>query len=98
MSSFQEGYQWTSIGTGVGTNVISDRHSKLYGVVIPGTYTGTIAFHDSATAAGTTGSTKIVTFGLPLLNTPRFVEISANCQKGITYEATGTPVMTALWN
>ena len=98
MSSFQEGYQWASIGTGVGTNVVVAGHAKLYGVLIPGTYVGTVAFHDSATATGTTGTSKIATFGLPLLNTPQFVEISANCQKGITYEATGTPVMTALWN
>lgn len=98
MSSFQEGYQWTTIGTGVGTNVISDRHVNLHGVLIPGTYVGTVKFHDSATAAGTTGTSAIATFGLPLLNTPQFVEINANCRYGITYEATGTPALTVLWN
>lgn len=98
MSSFQEGYQWTTVGTGVGTNVIADRHAKLYGVVIPGTYVGTINFHDSPTATGTTASSQIVSFGLPSTGIPQFVEINANCKVGITYQATGTPVMTVLWN
>lgn len=98
MSSREQGYQWTAVSGGVGTAVITDRHAKLYGVVIPGTYVGTINLHDAASTTGTTTTSQVVSFGLPATSIPQFVEVNANLKHGLVYQATGTPVVTILWD
>jgi len=92
------GYQYTKISGGVGTTVIKAANAVLERIVIPGTYVGSITIHNSATAAGTSATTPIVTLGLPTTSIPQSIELGVECRNGITYEATGTPVMTLVWN
>jgi hypothetical protein len=90
--------QFTSI-TGVGTTVLTDRSdAQLIRVVIPGTYVGTVGIFDSATAAGTAAGNLIVSLGLPTTGIPSSIEVGARTRNGLTYAATGTPVMTLIWD
>ena len=92
------GGQFSKISGGVGTTVVTAAPATLKRVVVPGTYVGTLNIHDSATAAGTTDTSLIVTYGLPASVAFQTQEIGVNCRKGITYEATGTPVMTIVYD
>lgn len=92
------GGQWGTIGGGVGTTVVTNRSGNLYRIVIPGTYVGTVTFHDAASAGGTSATSGIVTFGLPGVAPLQSVEIGARFRTGLTYEATGTPVITYVWD
>lgn len=97
MSQPISGDQWTKISGGVGTVVVAARQSVLKRVVIPGTYVGSVTLHDASAAAGTTSTSGFLTFGLPTTSIPQSIEVNANCKNGLVYEATGTPVMTLLW-
>lgn len=90
--------QWTSI-TGVGTTVLTtgDGHA-LYRVIVPGTYVGTVNIYDSATAAGTTAANQIISLGLPTTTVAGNIEIGARVRNGLTFAATGTPLMTLVWD
>lgn len=92
------GYQWTVVSGGVGTAVVKNTNAVLKRVLIPGTYVGTINFHDSATAAGTTASSQVYSMGLPTTSIPQSIEVDANCRNGLLYQATGTPTVTIIWN
>lgn len=103
MSQPLKSYQWTSLGTvnggaGAGTVVLADRVASLVRVVIPGTYVGTVSFHDASSAAGTTATSQIVSFGIPNSTVAGNVEVGAQCKNGLVYQATGTPVMTVIWD
>ena len=98
MSILQQGYQWGTIGGGVGTTVVTANAANLVAVIIPGTYVGTVTFHDASAAGGTTASSGIVTFGLPATSVAGQIPINARCKNGILYQATGTPVLTYLWD
>ncbi len=90
--------QWTNIGTS-GTVLVTDRSdAQLIRVVFPGTYVGTVIFHDAASTAGTTATSAIGTFGIPNTNVAGNVEIGIRCRYGLVYQATGTPVMTMVWD
>lgn len=91
------GLQYTTISGGVGTTVVKAGNAVLQRIVIPGTYVGTLVVHNSATADGTSSSTPIVTLGLPTTSIPQSIELGVECRDGLTYEATGTPVMTLVW-
>lgn len=90
------GYNMTYIGT-VGTVTLTDRATNLIRVVIPGTYVGTVIFHDAVGTAGTTATSSRGTYGLPALLSPTNIEVGGICQKGLTYMATGTPNLIAIW-
>lgn len=92
-----DGAQYTVIGT-IGTTVVSNDKVTLKSIVIPGTYVGTIKFHDSATAAGTSATSNVFTIGLPATATPFDIQLGINLKKGLTYEATGTPAATITWD
>ena len=92
------GAQYTSISGGVGTTVVSADSAVLQRAFYGGTYVGTVIVHNSATAAGTTATSAVLTLGLPLTQYPRSLELGIQCNKGITYEATGTPVVTLVWD
>lgn len=92
------GDQFTVVSGGPGTTVLKDTNANLVRVSFPGTYVGTITFHDSATAAGTSGTSDIISFGLPTTSTPFHVDIGARCRYGLLYEATGTPLCTIIWD
>ncbi len=90
--------QWTNIGT-VGTVLVTDRpDAQLIRVVFPGTYVGTVIFHDAASTAGTTATSAIVTFGIPNTNVAGNVEIGARMRYGLVYQSTGTPALTFIWD
>lgn len=86
------GHGYIVIGT-IGTVAATDRACIISNVLIPGTYVGTVKFHDSATAAGTTATSNIFTFGLPATSTPQLYNVGYTFKKGFTYEATGTPTL-----
>ena len=98
MSQPVSGAQFTAISGGVGTTVVSATPAVIQRVFYGGTYVGTVIIHDSATAAGTSATSAVMTIGLPLIQYPRNVELGIQCKSGITYEATGTPVLTIVWD
>jgi|SRR3990167_3236482 len=91
------GDNWAVVGTGVGTNVVSAGPSVLKKVVIPGTYVGTLNIHDSASASGTTGTSQILSLGLPATVLAQNINLEVNCRYGIVYQATGTPKAVITW-
>ena len=91
------GFSFVKVSAGVGTTVVSNRPCVLERVIVPGTYVGTINLHDSATAAGTTATSSIVIFGLPASVLFQSVGVGIQCKNGLTYEATGTPVVTLIF-
>src|SRR3990167_1650976 len=88
---------FTSISGGVGTTIVKNTNGVLHRVLIPGTYIGTLNIHDSATAAGTSATSQIISFGIPTTSVAQAVEVGVNFRKGLVYEATGTPTMTLVW-
>ena len=58
------GGQWTSIGT-IGTVAITDRPATLVRVILPGTYIGTVNFHDAYLTSGTTATSQVFSLGIP---------------------------------
>jgi hypothetical protein len=97
MAEVQDGYGYTTIGT-VGTILLSNRATTLVRAVIPGTYVGTVAIYDTATAAGTAVGNQVVSFGLPATGIPQAVEIGAQLKNGLVYASTGTPNIVLIWN
>lgn len=97
MSQPVAGFSFTAVSGGVGTTVITDRSAVVRRVIVPGTYVGTLNIHDADSAAGTSATSQIVSFGLPALRTPIHVDLDVQCRKGITYQATGTPTLTIVW-
>ena len=83
---------------GPGTTVVTATPATLKRVIWGGTYVGTIAVHDAATAAGTNGSSNITTIGIPLLRYPDSIEVNLHCKYGIVAEETGTPVHRLIWS
>ena len=83
---------------GPGTTVVSATPATVKRVIWGGTYVGTIAIHDAATAAGTNGSSNIVTIGVPLLSSPESLEVNLHCRNGIVVEETGTPVHRVVYS
>ena len=98
MADIKPGDQWTVVSGGVGTAVVTDRHSVLRRIVWGGSYVGTLNVHDSSTVAGTTATSQIVSLPIPATQYPFSLELNANCKNGIVYQATGTPVMTLFWD
>lgn len=96
MADMAHGYNGRNIGT-IGTVVLSDIPTHIQRVVIPGTYVGTVNFHDAATAAGTTATSQIISFGLPGASTLQQVTLEINCKNGLVYQATGTPSVLVIW-
>ena len=83
---------------GPGTTVVSPDPATVKRVTWGGTYVGTIAIHDAATAAGTNGSSNIITIGLPAIRFPDSIELNVHCKKGIVVEETGTPTLRVIWS
>lgn len=92
------GFQFTTVSAGVGTTVVKSTNAYFKRVIIPGTYVGTINFHNASAAGGTTATSQIISLGLPASGIPNFVDVDVNCGTGLLYQATGTPVVTIVWN
>ena|SRR3990167_7407916 len=87
------------VGTlGPGTTVVSARAATVKRVFWGGTYVGTIAIYDSATAAGTAASNQVLSIGIPVLRYPESIEIDLHCNDGIIVTETGTPTHTVAWS
>lgn len=87
------------VGTlGPGTTVVSNRGATVKRIIWGGTYVGTIAVHDAATAAGTSATSGIVTLGIPLTRYPESLEVDLHCKNGIVIEETGTPTHRVIWS
>lgn len=97
MANTMYGFNWTAVSA-AGTTVLTNRTTTLVRVVVPGTYVGTVNIFDSATAAGTSASTQIVSLGLPATSVAGHIEVGAKCSNGLTYAATGTPTLTLIWD
>lgn len=91
------GYQYATVGTGVGTNVVVNSTATLVRVIVPGTYVGTLNVHDASSATGTTATSQIFSLGLPTTSIPQSIEVGVGCRNGILYQATGTPAVTLIW-
>jgi len=91
------GYNFKVVSGGVGTVVVSNQETNLVRILVPGTYIGSITFHNSSSAAGTTATSPVYTLGLPTTSVPQSIEVGVWCGKGLTYEATGTTLCTVVW-
>jgi len=91
------GFQWKAISA-AGTTLVKDTNAVVERVVIGGTYAGTVELHDASSTAGTTSTSQVVSIGVPLTNYPASIELGAEFRKGLVYEATGTPVLTIIYN
>ena len=83
---------------GPGTTVVTATPATVKRVIWGGTYVGTMAAHNSATAAGTSGTSNIITVGLPALRFPDSIELNVHCTNGIVVEETGTPTLRVIWS
>ena len=93
-----QGCQYTKVSGGTSITLVSDRNTYLKGIVVAGTYVGTLALYDSATLAGTTAGNNFATLGLPALNHPNSINFDMRLRNGLVYEATGTPIVTIVYN
>lgn len=91
------GAQYFSIGT-IGTNVVCNQPATLKRIYWGGTYIGTVIVHDASSAAGTSATSVVSTIVLPGLNLNSYQDIGIQCRKGIVTEATGTPILTVVWD
>ncbi len=83
---------------GPGTTVVISTGATLKRIVWGGTYVGTTKVHNAASAAGTNGTSAIVTIGIPALAFPNSIEVNLHCNNGIVVEETGTPVISYIWS
>lgn len=88
---------YTTVSGGTSITLVTNRDAVIDRIFWGGTYVGTLAVYDSATAAGTSTTNLITTIPLPGANFPYSLEINARVRNGIVYEATGTPVMNIVW-
>jgi hypothetical protein len=92
------GDQWKVVSGGVGTAAVTNKPATIKRLVWGGSYVGTLNIHDATGAAGTTATSQIVSLGIPLLRFPYSLELNTRVRNGITYQATGTPVVTIVWD
>ena len=90
--------QWTAISGGVGTTLVKQGPGVLHRIIIPGTYVGTLNLHDAPAVAGTTATSQMFSIGLPTTSAPTVIQTGINFRNGLVYQATGTPVVTIVWN
>lgn len=93
----ESGFSYTKVSGGVGTTVLKNDVAYLKSVIIPGTFVGTISIDNSSTAAGTVASSNVMILGLPTTSIPTVINCDIQCNKGLLYQATGTPVVTLVW-
>jgi hypothetical protein len=85
------GFEWKTISA-IGTAVIRPNPTVLH-VIVPSVSTGTITLFDSATAAGTSTATQILSFtGGTAVQDCFPITLDIQCRRGLTYRALGTPI------
>jgi hypothetical protein len=92
------GFQKTYISGGVGTAVIKNTDCYFKRLVIAGTYVGTVQFDDASSTTGTSATSPIITLVNPATSLYRHIDLDIQCKNGLVYQATGTPVITVVWN
>lgn len=92
------GFQYTLVTGGVGTALIKTGPTYLKRMFIPGTFVGTINLQDAPSVTGTTATGTILSLGIPTPNTFVSFDLDIQCKTGLVYQATGTPVVTLVWN
>ena len=98
MNDPNSGFAYAKVSGGTSITLVTDRTTYLKRVIVPGTYVGTLALYDSATLAGTTAGNNFATLGLPALNHPRHIDFDVRLRNGLVYDATGTPLVTLVYN
>lgn len=83
---------------GPGTTVVTNAPATIKRIIWGGTYVGTINVHDAATAGGTSGTSSVISLGIPLLRYPESLEINYHVKNGIVVEETGTPTHRLIWS
>ena len=83
---------------GPGTTVVSASPATVKRIIWGGTYVGTTAVHNASAAAGTSGTSNIITVGLPAIRFPDSIELNVHCTQGIVVEETGTPTLRVIWS
>jgi hypothetical protein len=93
-----QGYSYTKVQGGTSETVVRAGDTYLKSVVVGGTYVGTLVVYDCATVAGTSATVNVLTLLNPLLMVPNEVELGLHLRNGLTYVATGTPLVTIIYN
>ena len=93
-----QGYQYVKVAGGTSQTVVKADSTVLRSLVVGGTYVGTLAVYDSATVAGTTAANNVITLLNPALVSPNEVRLDLHLRNGLTYDATGTPLVTIVYN
>lgn len=93
----ESGFSYTKVSGGTNNIVLKDSAAYLKRIIIPGTYVGTISIDNSATVAGTVSTSNIFIIGLPTTSIPTVIDCDIQCNQGLLYQATGTPVVTIVW-
>lgn len=96
--NFNQGFQFTAVSGGVGTTVVKNMSGIVERIIVPGTFIGTINIHDASSATGTTSTSQILSMGIPATSQPFSLMVGVGVKNGILYQATGTPVVTIVWN
>lgn len=89
-----QGLLFSRVSGGTSQTIVSSTGVYVERVILPGTYVGTLALYNSATVAGTTAANNFLTLGLPTSSIPQSIEVGINCNAGLVYDATGTPLAT----
>lgn len=76
-----------------GTAAIRTIPSHIKTITIGAPYVGTVVFFDTSATAGTAAGNAVLTVGTPSA-VPVTLKPNLSLSKGITYAATGTPVIT----
>lgn len=93
-----QGYSYVKVSGGTSQTVVRNSDILLRSLVVGGTYVGTLAIYDSATVAGTSATNNVITLLNPALVAPNEVRLDLHLRNGLTYDATGTPLVTIVYN
>ena len=83
---------------GPGTTVVVAAPATLKRIIWGGTFVGSAVVHNASAAAGTNGTSDIVSIGIPALRFPFSLEVNLHCTNGIVVEESGTPALTYIWS
>jgi len=93
-----QGYSYAKVTGGTSQTIVRASDILLRSLVVGGTYVGTLAIYDSATVAGTSTTNNVITLLNPALVAPNEVRLDLHLRNGLTYDATGTPLVTIVYN
>ena len=88
----ESGYQYTRFTSGAGTTLHSNVPVRFHSIATFGTVAGTTAFYDAATAAGTSATNRVFTFGqvTGVGTVPQVTVLDYQLRYGLVVVALGT--------